>query len=78
MAADCPYRSVSYEGTQGTLKGKLLNEFLVLPQVVYLIGALIGIGACAYVWFGQGEFFHSYGVYIVASLFGKAIESTAL
>jgi hypothetical protein len=38
---------------------------------VYLIGALIGIGACTYVWFGEGEFFHSYGVYVVASLYGK-------
>ena len=42
-----------------------------MKQVVYLIGALIGIGACCYVWFGEGEFFHSYGVYVVASLYGK-------
>ena len=42
-------------------------------QVVYLIGALIGMGACAYVWFGQGDFFQAYGVYGVAALYGKRV-----
>lgn len=39
--------------------------------MVYLIGALIGMGACLYVWFGHGEFFQSYGIYGVAALYGK-------
>ncbi|XP_046447558.1 major facilitator superfamily domain-containing protein 12-like [Daphnia pulex] len=39
-------------------------------KVVYLIGALIGMGACLYVWFGHGEFFQSYGIYGVAALYG--------
>jgi len=39
-------------------------------KVIYLIGALIGMGACVYVWFGQGYFFITYGIYGVALLFG--------
>ncbi|XP_032779582.2 major facilitator superfamily domain-containing protein 12 [Daphnia magna] len=39
-------------------------------KVVYLMGALIGMGACVYVWFGNGEFFQTYGVYGVAALYG--------
>lgn len=35
------------------------------------MGALIGMGACAYVWFGDGEFFQTYGIYGVAALYGK-------
>lgn len=35
------------------------------------MGALIGMGACVYVWFGNGEFFQTYGVYGVAALYGK-------
>ena len=42
--------------------------------MVYLIGALIGMGACCYVWFGHGEFFQSYGIYGVAALYGKREE----
>ena len=41
-----------------------------IEQVIYLIGALIGIGACLLVWFGSGDIFHSYGIYGVAALFG--------
>jgi hypothetical protein len=44
--------------------------FWKIAQVVYLIGALIGIGACLLVWFGSGDIFHSYGIYCVAALFG--------
>jgi len=39
-------------------------------KVVYLLGVLIGMGACVLVWFGSGDLFRSYGVYGVASLFG--------
>jgi len=39
-------------------------------KVIYLIGALIGMGACLYVWLGEGDFFRTYGIYGVASLFG--------
>jgi len=55
------------------IEKKFLTLYISLPsfQVVYLIGALIGMGACVYVWLGQGDFFHSYGVYGVASLYGK-------
>jgi len=39
-------------------------------KVIYLIGVVIGLGACIYVWFGHGDFFRTYGIYGVASLFG--------
>ena len=66
------------DGAQGkavvlTLKGprwRIWSWFRNWSQVVYLLGVLIGMGACVLVWFGSGDLFRSYGVYGVASLFG--------
>ena len=50
----------------------------LLAQIVYSIGSLIGIAACFLVWFGQGDFFRTYGVYGVAALFGLIAFTSSL
>ncbi|XP_059489123.1 major facilitator superfamily domain-containing protein 12-like [Neocloeon triangulifer] len=39
-------------------------------KISYLFGALLGGGACAWVYFGTGDFYSKYEIYGVASLFG--------
>ncbi|OTF81503.1 major facilitator superfamily-like protein [Euroglyphus maynei] len=49
-----------------------LQETLYLPKVTYLIGSMLSLGACTWIFFGTNEGFKQWGIFVVSVIIGAS------
>lgn len=61
----------------GSFKASVIVRYLNMKfgrKVAYAIGVMQGVGACIWIWFGQGENFVNLFIYPVSLLIGNTIR----
>lgn len=50
----------------------LLKYILNVEQVTYLIGSMLSLGACTWIFFGTNEGFKQWGIFVVSVIIGAS------